>query len=89
MAQMAAVGKVKTHESSVDRHNSLVDLQVGRAATQRLDIDSPLRGIEVEGLESALLAEQLDLVDVLVSAVISRAGQALRVLVTHSTQKES
>lgn len=70
---MAAVGKIKTHESSVDRHDSLVDLQIGRATTQRLNIDSPLRRIEVEGLKRALLAEELDLVDVLVSAVITSA----------------
>lgn len=77
------MGKVKTHETAVDRHDSLVNLQVGRAARQALDIDTPLLGVEVEGLESSLLAKQLDLVDVLVATIVTSTGVTLRVLVGH------
>lgn len=73
--------EVQTHEPSMRRHDGLVDLEVGRAATQALDIDTPPVRIEVEGREGAALAEELDLIDVLVAAVVTLAGVALRVLV--------
>lgn len=57
MAKMATVGKVKTHETAVRRHDSLIDLQVGRAAGQALDIDTPLLRVEVESLKSTALAK--------------------------------
>lgn len=83
MAQMATVGEVKTHEAAVRRHDGLVNLEVGRAARQALDIDTPLLAVEVEGLKSTLLAEKLDLVDVLVAAIVTGAGVTLGVLVGH------
>ena len=83
MAQMTAVWKIQTHESAVGRHDGLVNLQVGRAATEALDIDTPLSRVEVEGLESTLLAKKLNLVDVLVSTIVSGTGVALGVLVGH------
>lgn len=83
VAQMATVGEVETHESAVRRHDGLVDLEVGRAAAQALNVDTPLRGVEVEGLKGTLLAEKLDLVDVLVAAIVTSAGETLRVLVGH------
>ena len=46
-----------------------------------MDVDAPLGGVEVEGLEGTLLAEDLELVDVLVTAVVPRIGETLRVLV--------
>lgn len=83
MAQVTAVGQVKTHQSIMRLHDGLVDLEVCRTATQALDIDAPFLGIEVEGLESASLAGQLDGINVLVSTVVSGAGVALRVFVGH------
>lgn len=83
MAQVATVGQVETHETAVRRHDSLVDLQVGRAATEALNVDTPLLVVEVEGIESTTLAEQLDLVNVLVTAIVTSTGVALRVLVGH------
>ena len=83
MAQMATVGKVKTHESAVRRHDGLVNLEVGRAARQALDVDAPLRRVEVEGLKGTLLAQKLDLVNVLVAAIVASAGETLGVLVGH------
>lgn len=83
MAQVATVGEVETHETAVGRHNSLVDLEVGRAATEALDVDTPLLRVEVEGLEGTTLAQQLDLVNVLVATIVTSAGVALGVLVGH------
>lgn len=83
MAQVATVGQVETHETAVGRHDGLVDLQVGRAATEALDVDTPLLVVEVEGIESTALAEQLNPVNVLVATVVTSTGVALRVLVGH------
>lgn len=83
MAQVATVGKVETHKTAVGRHDGLVDLEVGRAAAEALDVDTPLGRVEVEGLEGTALAQQLDLVNVLVATVVTGAGQTLRVLVGH------
>jgi hypothetical protein len=80
---MSTVGQVKTHESVVWPHDSLVHLEVGRATAQALYVHTPLLSIESECLESALLAQQLDGVDVLVSAVVTGTGVALGVLVGH------
>lgn len=83
MGQVTTVGQVETHETAVGRHDGLVDLQVGRAATEALDVDSPLLVVEVEGIESTALAEQLDLVNVLVATIVTSTGVALGVLVGH------
>ena len=64
-------------------HNSLIDMEIGRTATQRLYIDAPLLGVESVGLESSLLAGQLDGVDVLVPAVVAGSWIAFAVLVAH------
>ena len=83
MGQVTTVGEVKTHETSVRRHDGLVNLQVGRATGQALDVDTPLLGVNVEGVQSTSLAEQLNLVDVLVATVVASAGVTLGVLVGH------
>lgn len=83
MGQVTTVREIETHQTSVRRHEGLVDLQVGRASTQGLDVDTPLGGVEAEGLKGALLAEELDPVNVLVAAVVAGAGLALGVLVGH------
>lgn len=83
MAQVATVREVQAHESAARSHDGLVNLQVGRATAQALDVDAPACRVEVEGLESALLAEQLDGVDVLVATVVTRTRLALGVLVGH------
>jgi len=80
---MATVGEVQAHEAAVDGHDGLIDLEVGGGAGQALNVDTPLGRVEVECLEGALLAEVLDLVDVLVAAVVASTGVALGVLVGH------
>lgn len=87
VAQMATMGKVETHETAVDRHDSLVDLEVGGGSRKALDVDTPLLGVEVESLKSTLLAETLDLVDVLVATIVTSTGVTLRVLVGHGGTK--
>lgn len=84
---MATVRKVKTHETVMGTHESLVDLQVGRATTQALDVNTPLVGVEVKGLESTGLAQKLNGIDVLVSTIVTSTGVALRVLVAHGRTK--
>lgn len=83
VAQMATMRQVQTHQPIVWAHNRLVRLQVRRAAAQALDIDAPLLRVEAECLERALLAQQLDRVNVLVAAVVAGTGVALGVLVGH------
>jgi hypothetical protein len=41
----------------------------------------------MEGLEGSLLAQELDLINVLVSAIIPSAGVAFRILVGHGRAK--
>jgi hypothetical protein len=64
-------------------HDSLVGLEVCRATTQALYVDTPLLGVEAKGLQGALLAKQFDGVDVLVTTVVAGTGVALRVFVGH------
>jgi hypothetical protein len=83
MAQMSTVRQVKTHEPVMRPHDCLVNLQVGGATAQALDIDTPLLRVEAECCESTRLAQKLDGVNVLVSAVVAGTGVALGVLVGH------
>lgn len=87
VAKMATVGEVKTHETTVRRHDSLVDLEVGGRSRKALDVDTPLLRVEVEGLEGTTLAEKLDLIDVLVATIVTSTGVTLRVLVGHGRTK--
>jgi hypothetical protein len=80
---MATVGEVETHETFMGTHEGLVDLEVGRATTQALNVDTPLIGVEVESLEGTGLAQKLNGVNVLVSTVVTSTGVTLGVLVAH------
>jgi hypothetical protein len=77
------MGQVKTHETLMGLHNGLVDLEVGRRTRESLDIDTPLIRGEVEGLESTLLTESLNAINVLITTVVTGTGVTLRVLVAH------
>jgi hypothetical protein len=81
--QMATVGKVKTHESIMRPHDSLVNLEIGRAARQTLDVDTPLLTVDVEGFKGTSLACQLNGINVLVTAVVSSTWVTLGVFVGH------
>lgn len=83
VGQMASVGEIKTHKSFMGPHDGLVDLEVGRAATEGLDVDTPLGLVQVEGREGTSLASQLNGIDVLVATIVSSTWVTLRVLVGH------
>lgn len=83
VGKMTTVGEVKTHETLMGLHNGLVDLEVGRRTRKGLDIDAPLVRGDVKGLESTLLAESLNAINVLVTTVVTGTGVTLRVLVAH------
>jgi hypothetical protein len=87
VAEMTTVGEIQAHQPSVGGHDGLVHLEVGGAAAQALDVDTPLGRVEVESLEGTVLAQSLNLVDVLVAAIVAGAGVALRVLVGHGGAK--
>jgi hypothetical protein len=87
VAEMATVRQVQTHQPAVGRHDGLIHLEVGRAAAEALDVDTPLGTVDVEGLEGTLLAQKLDPVNVLVAAIVASAGVALGVLVGHGRAK--
>jgi hypothetical protein len=84
---MSTVRQVKTHEPVVRPHDCLVNLQVGRATTQALNVDTPLLRVEAECRESTSLAQKLNGVNVLVSAVVAGTGVTLGVLVRHGRAK--
>lgn len=55
---------------------------LGGRSRVRLDVDSPDLGVEAEGGERPGSAEVLKDIDVLISSVVSSAGETLRVLPT-------
>ena len=65
----------------------MVDLKVGRTATQALDVDTPLCRVKVERLKRTPLAQCLDLVNMLISTIIPGTRVALGVLVGHGRAK--
>ena len=83
MGQMPTMGQIEAHQAVMWLHDCLVHLQVCGGPREALDVDAPLLIVEAEGLEGPPLAQQLDGVNVLVSAVVAGAGVALRVLVRH------
>ena len=87
VTQMATVRKVKTHQTVVRAHESLVDLQVGRATTQALNVNTPLLRIEAESLESTSLAGKLNGINVLITTIVTSSRITLRVLVGHGRAK--
>ena len=56
-------------------------VEITYAARVGLDVDTPLGRVEVERLESTLPAQHFELVDPLVTTVIPRTRETLRVLV--------
>ena len=83
VGQVTTVGQVKTHKTIMGLHDSLVDLKIGRAAGEGLNIDTPLVAVNVESLKSTLLAEKLDLVNVLVATIVTHTGITFGVFVGH------
>ena len=84
VGQVTARGEVEAHDTIVRAEQGGVDGEVGGRAGVGLDIDAPLLGVEAVRLEGALLAKGLDLIDDLVTAVVTSAGKALGVFVGQS-----
>ena len=80
-AILSAVGQVEAHEAVVRLQQCDVRGEVRGRAGERLHVDAPFLGVQMERFECSLLAQALVLVDELVSAVISCARVALGVLV--------
>ena len=70
--------KVETHKSLVGLHQSTVDVEVSGGTGQGLNVDAPLVRVQVEGLESTLLAKTLRHVDLLVTAIVSISIDVVR-----------
>lgn len=69
--QMAAVGQIEAHDASVRLADGRQHGKVGRRSRVWLDIDAPFLGIQVVGFERPLLTQDLDLIDVLVTAIVA------------------
>lgn len=80
---MSTVWQIKTHQSIMWSHDSLVNLEVRGATTQALDIDTPFLRVQMERPKSTVLAGQLNRVDMLISAVVSCTRITFRVFVRH------
>ena len=75
---------IGTHDAVVRVEEGGVHGEVGGRAGVRLHVDAPVVGRQAKGLERAVAAEVLELVDHLVATVVPSSGQALRVLVGHA-----
>ncbi len=83
VGQVAPVRQVQGHDAVVRLEHGRVRLEVGGRARQGLHVHAPLGRVQVKGLQGALLAKGLHLVDVLVAAVVAGPGVPFRVLVGH------
>mmetsp|Transcript_6583 Transcript_6583/g.20377 ORF Transcript_6583/g.20377 Transcript_6583/m.20377 type:complete len:347 (+) Transcript_6583:1050-2090(+) len=83
MGEVAAVRQVQAHDAVVHVAEGRVDVEVRRGAAQGLDVHAPLLWVQAAGVQRALHAEGLCLVDEFVPPVVARARVALRVLVHH------
>merc|ERR1719265_1830229 len=79
--QVATARQAQAHDAGVRLEERGVHSEVGRGAGVRLHVHVPLLVTQTERLQSALLTEQLDLVDHLVAAVVPLPSLALGVLV--------
>mmetsp|Transcript_83906 Transcript_83906/g.179842 ORF Transcript_83906/g.179842 Transcript_83906/m.179842 type:complete len:436 (+) Transcript_83906:1252-2559(+) len=78
---MASAWEIEAHDTGVRRQERGVNGEVRRAARIRLHIDAPLLLVKAEGLQGAILAKVLDLINDFVAAVVASAGLTLGVLV--------
>mmetsp|Transcript_4382 Transcript_4382/g.8350 ORF Transcript_4382/g.8350 Transcript_4382/m.8350 type:complete len:292 (-) Transcript_4382:146-1021(-) len=84
VSQMSTRGKVQAHDTVVRTQQSGVDGEVGGTSRVWLHVDTPLLGVQSVSLQSALLAEDFDLVDDFVSSVVTGMGEAFGVFVGES-----
>ncbi|KAL7463376.1 hypothetical protein ACHAXS_003750, partial [Conticribra weissflogii] len=84
VGQVPAGGKIQAHDAVMGTQQSGVDGKVGGTSRVRLHVDAPLLGVQSVGLQSALLAEDFDLVNDFVSAVVTGMGETFGVFVGES-----
>lgn len=87
MSQMTAMWKSEAHDSVTRLQQSGVHLEVSWRARERLHVDVPLFLRELESRTGSVLADALDLVDKLVSSVISVSWSAFGILVCQARSK--
>ena len=63
MGKVATVGEVKRHDAVMGLEEAGVHLKVRRRPREGLNVHAPLSRVEAEGLERALLAKALRLID--------------------------
>lgn len=68
---MQRTWKIQSHEPAVGSQESSVDGKVSRAARERLNINTPLGAVAIKDLQGALLSEHLNLIDDLITTVVS------------------
>ena len=83
VTQMPSVWQIQPHQTVVRSHNSLIDLKICWASTQRLHVDAPFLRIKFECLKRPGLASQFNCVNELIAAVISSTRIPLGVFVGH------
>lgn len=71
MGQVTAVGQVQAHDAVMGLAEGGVHGKVTGRTRVRLDVAAPVGGGETVRVQGTLLAEQLDLVDELVAAVVT------------------
>lgn len=81
VGQVATGREIQPHDTVVGVEEGGVGSEIRRATGVGLDVDSPGSGIQVERLEGAVAAEVLDLVDELVTTIVTIPRHALGVLV--------
>ena len=81
VGEVPARRQVKAHDAVVGLQQTRVHFKVGGGARVGLNIDAPLLGVKAVGLQRAGLAQSLNLVNLLISAVVAGSGKTLRVFV--------
>ena len=77
MRQVATIRQAETHDAVVGLDQCCEGSKVSRRARVRLDVDAPHFRVEIKRLKRTLPAKFLELVDVLVTTVVTSAGQTL------------
>jgi hypothetical protein len=63
--------QVERHHAFMRQQRRGVNLEVCGGSRVRLDVDAPFLGVQLEGLQSTLLAQTLSGVDELIAAVVA------------------
>ncbi|RUS23247.1 hypothetical protein BC937DRAFT_89717 [Endogone sp. FLAS-F59071] len=81
VGQVAAGSELQAHETVMGLDQSSESRKVGGRARVGLDVDTPDFGIQMEGFQSTLAADVFDLIDVLVTAIVSGTRETFRIFV--------